>query len=68
MLGVLLVEPEATMVRVAHTKELMETFRGYSEKMPQHREYYESVVTHLEVILEGYMAYLEKTTCRPTLN
>lgn len=68
MLGVLLVEPEATMARVAHTKELIDTFRGYSEKMPQHREYYESVVTHLEVILEGYMAYLEKTTCRPTLN
>lgn len=68
MLGVLLVEPEATMARVAHTRELIDTLRGYSEKMPQHREYYESVVTHLEVILEGYMAYLEKTTCRPTLN
>lgn len=53
-------EPEATAFRIAHTEEMILIFRGYCVQMPQHQEYYESVIQHLEIILQGYEALLEK--------
>lgn len=50
---------EAILFRIAHTIELIETFRGYCSVMPEHKEYYESVVEHLEVILNGYAQLME---------
>lgn len=50
---------EALLFRIVHTMELIETFRGYCSVMPEHKEYYESVVEHLEVILNGYTSMLE---------
>lgn len=65
---VLPTNPEGWALRIAHTLELINTFRGYANQMPQHTEYYESVIEHLEVLLKGYRAQLEKDQCKPTLN
>lgn len=43
-------------------------FKGYMVKQPQHAEYYDSVIQHLEVILNGYKEMAEKVICKPTLN
>ena len=40
--------------RIAHTDELIRMFREYLELMPEHAEYYMSIITHLEVIKQGY--------------
>lgn len=47
-------------INLQHTEELIELFRGYIRQMPQHTEYYESVITHLNVIREGEEAQLER--------
>lgn len=41
-------------VRVDHTQELISVFRGYAETHPQHAEYYNSVISHLEVVGKEY--------------
>lgn len=66
MLILVLPEDQAWAARVAHTEELIEMFRGYCEVRPEHTEYYESVIQHLQVILNGYKDMAERVGC--TLN
>lgn len=40
--------------KVSHTKELIMLFGKYKKDNPQHEGYYESVIMHLNVILESY--------------
>lgn len=68
MLLLILSEDQAWAARVAHTEELIDMFKGYIVAQPQHAEYYDSVIQHLEVILKGYKDMAEKVICKPTLN
>lgn len=48
------------MLRIEHCQEVIAMFRGYCKEKPEHTEYYESVVTHLEALIEGYSKQLEQ--------
>lgn len=40
-------------------REMIDTFHGYTQRMPQHREYYDSIITHVEVFLEETLKLIE---------
>lgn len=57
----LAIPPDVSLVfRIEHCQEMIDMFRGYCEQKPEHTEYYESVVTHLEALIEGYNKQLEQ--------
>lgn len=47
-------------IRVEVIGEQIQTFEGYIEKMPIHREYYESVIIHLDAMRDGLLKKLEE--------
>lgn len=47
-------------LRIEVVDEQIEMFEGYIEKMPVHREYYKSVIIHLDAMRDGYLKQLEK--------
>lgn len=50
----------ALMVRMDHIKGMVTMMQGYIKEHPQHTEYYESVITHLEAMAEGYDKNLQE--------
>jgi hypothetical protein len=54
-------EPMATILRMSHTRELIEMFEGYIKEMPQHADYYESIIEHLKAIYAKYELVMEKS-------
>ena len=59
------------MIRIEHCQEMINMFRGYCQEKPEHTEYYESVVVHLEALIEGYNKQIEQieamseASCQP---
>jgi hypothetical protein len=51
----------ATIPRMSHLQELIEMFEGYIHEMPQHADYYESIIEHLKVIYGKYELVMEKS-------
>lgn len=47
-------------IRIEVIDEQIELFEGYIEKMPVHREYYESVIIHLDAMRDGLLKRLEE--------
>lgn len=68
-----LVAIEIPTIAYLHVKlktyyEMVEAFKGYIEKMPQHRDYYQSIITHVEVFIEEtrrLIAAIEEEECNP---
>jgi hypothetical protein len=54
-------EPMSTILRMSHLQELIEMFEGYTREMPQHADYYESIIEHLKVIYGKYELVMEKS-------
>lgn len=47
-------------IRIEVIDEQIILFEGYIEKMPVHREYYESVIVHLDAMRDGLLKKLEE--------
>lgn len=50
----------ALMLRMEHIQEMVVMMQGYIKAHPQHTEYYESVITHLNAMSEGYDKNLQQ--------
>lgn len=48
--------------RIEHLDEMIGMFRGYIQKKPEHTEYYNSVIIHLQALREGYVITLQDYT------
>lgn len=48
------------MIRMDHIAEMIQMMKGYIQAKPEHTEYYESVITHLEAMAEGYDKNLQE--------
>ena len=48
------------LFRVIHTLELIRFFQAYIQERPEHAEYYQSVIQHLEVIRDLYLMRMER--------
>lgn len=59
-------EDQAMRVRIEHTLELIIVMSKYCQEKPEHAEYYESVISHLQTVSQTYHELLEgnKAKCQ----
>ena len=58
-MAAVITEQDALGFRIIHTSELIRLFQVHIQDRPEHAEYYQSVIQHLEVIRDYYLKMME---------